>query len=311
MFKAGYVSVVGKPNAGKSTLINKIVGYKVAITAPKPQTTRFNVKGIATSETSQIVFLDTPGIHNPKNKMGEYMMNGVSNAVKGTNTIVYLLDATKPRIDDVTIKIIEDIAKINLKSKKKVIMCINKIDKIEKSKLLEIIANYSNLAKEKGLEFCDIIPISVFKNDGLDTLILSIENTLDESEMLFDEDEITDITEREIVSENIREILLKNYEEEIPHGVNAEVESFKERTNVNGDLTYDINVAIICQRKAHKPIIIGEGGKKIRHITNLSKRELERVLDVKVNLKIYVKVKEDWLNNEAFLKEIKFRNEQK
>lgn len=307
MFKAGYVSVVGKPNAGKSTLINKIVGFKVAITAPKPQTTRFNVKGIVTSETSQIIFLDTPGIHNPKNKMGKYMMSGVSNAVNGASTIVYLLDGTKPRIDDVTIKIIEDISKL----KKKVILCINKIDKVEKPKILEIISSYSNLAKEKGLEFCDIIPISVFKNDGLDTLIKSIENTLDESEMLFEEDEITDITEREIASENIREILLKNYEEEIPHGVNVEVESFKERTNVNGDLTYDINVAIICQRKAHKPIIIGEGGKKIRHITNLSKKELEKVLEVKVNLKMYVKVKEDWVNNEMFLKDIRFRNEQK
>ena len=307
MFKAGYVSVVGKPNAGKSTLINKLVGYKVAITAPKPQTTRFNVKGIITSKTSQIIFLDTPGIHKPKNKMGKYMMTGVSNAVNGANTIIYLIDSTKPKIDDVTEKILEDISKL----KKKVIFCINKIDKIEKHKLLDIIVSYTSLAKEKGVVFEDVIPISVFKEDGLDILIKSIENTLDESEMLFDEDEITDITEREIVEENIREKLLKNYEEEIPHGVNVVVDIFKERTNINGDLTYDIEASIICERASHKAILIGDNGKKIRHITNLSRQELSKVLEVKINLKLFVKVKEDWTNKENYLKNIRFRNEQK
>ena len=307
MFKAGYVSVVGKPNAGKSTLINKLVGYKVAITAPKPQTTRFNVKGIITSKTSQIIFLDTPGVHKPKNKMGKYMMTGVASAVNGANTIIYLIDSTKPKIDDVTEKILEDISKL----KKKVIFVINKIDKIEKHKLLDIILSYTNLAKDKGIVFEEVIPISVYKEDGLDILIKSIENTLDESEMLFDEDEITDITEREIVEENIREKLLKNYEEEIPHGVSVEVDFFKERTNVNGDLTYDIEASIICERASHKSILIGDNGKKIRHITNLSRQELSKVLEVKINLKLFVKVKEDWTNKENYLKNIKFRNEQK
>ena len=307
MFKAGYVSVVGKPNAGKSTLINKLVGYKVAITAPKPQTTRFNVKGIITSKTSQIIFLDTPGVHKPKNKMGKYMMTGVSNAVNGANTIIYLIDGTKPKIDDITEKILQDISKL----KKKVIFCINKIDKIDKSKLFDIILMYTDLAKDNNVIFTDVIPISVFKDDGLDILIKSIENTLDESEMLFEEDEITDITEREIVEENIREKLLKNYEEEIPHGVNVVVDSFKERTNINGDLTYDIEASIICERNSHKAILIGDSGKKIRHITNLARQDISKVLEVKINLKLFVKVKEDWVNSENHLKNIKFRNNQK
>ncbi len=307
MFKAGYVSVVGKPNAGKSTLINKLVGFKVAITAPRPQTTRFNVKGIVTSETSQIVFLDTPGVHIPKSKMGNYMMNGVSNAVKGANVIIYLVDATHTKIDDAAAKVMNDISKLN----KKTILCINKIDKIEKSKLFNIITMYTEYANSIGLNFLEIVPVSIFKEDGLDILIKMIEKYLDESEMLFNEDEITDITEKEIVEENIREKLLKNYEEEIPHGVNVVVDIFKERVNVNGDLTYDIEASIICERMSHKPIIIGDGGKKIRHITNLAKIDLAKTLDVKINLKLFVKVKEDWENSDNHLKSIKFRNNQK
>ncbi|MEG1705481.1 MAG: GTPase Era [Clostridia bacterium] len=307
MFKAGYVGVVGKPNAGKSTLINKLVGYKVAITTPKPQTTRFNIKGIVTSETSQIVFIDTPGVHTPKNKLGEYMMKGVTNAVNETNIILYLVDATHTKIDDSAKKVIDDIIKLN----KKTILCINKIDKIAKENLFSIIQMYNDYVHKYDFEFKDIIPISVYKNDGLDVLIKVIENNLDESEMLFAEDEFTDMTEREIVQENIREKLLKNLNEEVPHNLTVEVDTFLEKENINKEPTYYISADIICEKNTHKAIVIGNDGSMLRHITNESRLDLEKVLDTKVKLKLWVKVRENWLDNENYLKNVKYRNTDK
>lgn len=307
MFKSGYVGVVGKPNAGKSTLINKLVGYKVAITTPKPQTTRFNIKGIVTSETSQIVFVDTPGVHTPKHKLGEYMMKGVTNAVNDTNLIVYLVDCTHTRIDEAAQKVIKDIVKLN----KKTILCINKIDKIKKEDLFKIIEMYNDYVHKLDFEFEDIVPISVYKNDGLDVLIKVIEKNLDESEMLFSDDEFTDMTEREIVEENIREKLLNKLNEEVPHGLAVEVDTFKEVTNINGDLVYSIVANIICNRDTYKPIVIGKDGSMLRHITNTSKIDLEKILGIKINLKLWVKVRENWTENENYLKNVKFRNSNK
>ena len=227
MFKSGYVSIVGKPNAGKSTLLNKLVGFKVAITTPKPQTTRFNIKGIVTSKTSQIVFIDTPGVHTPKHKMGKYMMQSVEMAINNVDVIIYLVDSTKPKIDYATENIMKNIASLNTK----VILCINKIDKIEKQNILKIIDQYNTFFESIGAKFAEIIPISVYKNDGIDTLLLNIEKYLKEGDAIYPEDEITDITEREIVEETIREKALNNLEEEVPHGIKVEVENFKENVN--------------------------------------------------------------------------------
>jgi len=304
MFKSGYVGVVGKPNAGKSTLINKLVGYKVAITTPKPQTTRFNIKGIVTSETSQIVFVDTPGVHMPKHKLGEYMMKGVSNAVNETNLIVYLVDCTHTRIDEAAERVIKDIVKLN----KKVILCLNKIDKIKKEEILRIIEMYNNYVQKLNFEFIDIVPISVYKDDGLDVLVKVIEDNLDEGEALFGSDEITDMTEREIAEECIREKILNNLNEEVPHGITVEVDTFKEITNINGDLVYVIVANIICNKDTYKPMVIGKDGSMLRHITNSSKIDLEKTLDTKINLKLWVKVRENWAQNENYLKNVKFRN---
>ncbi|MDD2376452.1 MAG: GTPase Era [Clostridia bacterium] len=304
MFKSGYVGVVGKPNAGKSTLINKLVGYKVAITTPKPQTTRYNIKGIVTSETSQIVFIDTPGVHTPKHKLGEYMMKGVSNAVNETNLIVYLVDCTHTRIDEAAERVIKDIVKLN----KKVILCINKIDKIKKEEILRIIEMYNNYVQKLNFEFVAIVPISVYKEDGLDILIKVIEDNLDESEALFASDEFTDMTEREIAEECIREKILNNLNEEVPHGITVEVDTFKEITNINGNLVYCIVANIICNKDTYKPMVIGKDGSMLRHITNSSKIDLEKILDTKINLKIWVKVRENWAQNENYLKNVKFRN---
>jgi GTP-binding protein Era len=304
MYKSGYVGVVGKPNAGKSTLINKLVGYKVAITTPKPQTTRYNIKGIVTSETSQIVFVDTPGVHTPKHKLGEYMMKGVANAVSETNVIVYLVDCTHNRIDEAAEKVIKDIVKLN----KKTILCINKIDKIKKEELFKIIEMYNEHVHKFNFEFVDIIPISVYKNDGLDVLIKLIEKNLDESEPLFNKEEFTDMTEREIVEENIREKLLNNLNEEVPHGLTVEVDTFKEINNINGDLVYCIVANIICNRDTYKPIVIGKNGSMLRHISNSSRIDLEKILGTKINLKLWVKVRENWTENDNYLKNVKYKN---
>lgn len=301
MFKSGYVSIVGKPNAGKSTLLNKLVGFKVAITTPKPQTTRFNIKGIVTSKTSQIVFIDTPGVHTPKHKMGKYMMDNVNFAINNVDVIVYLVDSTKPKIDLANENIMKNISNLNAK----VILCINKIDKIDKPKLLKIIDDYNKFFENTGASFAEIIPISVYKDDGLDTLVLNIEKHLKEGDAIYPEDEITDITEREIVEETIREKALNNLDEEVPHGIKVEVENFKETVTEDGKYVYNIDANLICNKKSHKGIIIGKDGSMLKKITNEAKRDLENNLDAKIKLKIWVKTRENWQKNENYLKEIK------
>ena len=304
MYKVGYVSIVGKPNVGKSTLINKLVGFKVAITTSKPQTTRYNIKGIVTTKTSQIIFIDTPGIHMPENELGKKMMDGVNVAVKENDLLLYLVDAVKPKIDDSTLKIFESISKLN----KKVVLAINKIDKNEKEKILKIIDMYVSKAKEFGFEFIEIIPISIYKNDGLDILLKVLEDNLEEGEKIYSDDEFTDMTEREIAEEVVREKILTNLDEEVPHGVNVIVDSFKERVNENGKEVYDINASIICSKMSHKPIIIGSNGSRLNHIKNQSKIELEGILGVKINLKLFVKVRENWMeNSNYYLNLMKFK----
>lgn len=301
MFKTGYISVVGKPNAGKSTLVNKLVGFKVAITTPKPQTTRFNIKGIITSKTSQMIFTDTPGVHKPKNKLGEYMMKGVENSINSVDVIIYLVDASKPKIDNAS----ENIMKEIVDTKTKVILVINKIDKIEKSNILNIISLYDEYIKKIGGKFDEIIPISIYKEDGLDILISSIEKYLPEGEKIYSDDDITDISERDIIEEIVREKALNNLDEEVPHGIIVEVEKFKKRKNIEKQSIYDIDVNIICEKKSHKSIIIGKDGNMLKKIGTQSRKEIENMLDDKVNLKLWVKVRENWQENDNYLNNIK------
>ncbi len=301
MYKTGYVGIVGKPNAGKSSLVNKMVGFKVAITTPKPQTTRFNIRGIRTSETSQIIFIDTPGVHTPKHKLGEYMMKGVSMAVLDTDCIIYLVDATKPVLDEANKKIMNDI----VKAKKKIILVINKIDSIKKENILRIIEEYNKYITSIDGKFIDIIPISVYKNDGLDILVEAIEKILPEGEAIFEEDEITDISERDIAEEIIREKALSYLDEEIPHGINVKIEKMKLRTTENGNEVYDIDAEIICKKDSHKPIIIGRNGDMLKKIQSNSRKEIAAMTNTRVNLKIWVKVRKDWENVDNFLGNIK------
>ena len=301
MFISGFVNVVGKPNAGKSTLVNKLVGFKVAITTPKPQTTRFNIKGIITDKNSQMVLIDTPGVHIPKDKMGEYMMKNVESAIEYVDVIVYMVDASKPTIDKANETIMQNI----VNSKHSVILCINKIDKIEKGKILKIITIYNDYFKSIGGEFKDIVPISVYKQDGLNILKECIIKYLPEGDLIYDEDEITDITEREIVEEIIREKALNNLDEEVPHGIKVEVEKFKKRKNRQKQSVYDIEVNIICEKMSHKGIIIGKDGAMLKKIGTQARIDIEEMLEDKVNLKLWVKVRQDWQDNDNYLGNIK------
>lgn len=301
MFKAGYITVVGKPNAGKSTLVNKLVGFKVAITTPKPQTTRFNIKGIITDEKSQMILIDTPGVHIPKDKMGEYMMKNVESAIQSVDVIIYMVDASKPTIDKASETIMQNICS----SKNNIILCINKIDKIEKEKILKIITVYNDYIKSIGGEFKEIVPISIYKEDGLDILKECIEKYLPEGDLIYAEDEITDITEREIIEEIIREKALNNLDEEVPHGIKVEVEKFKKRKNRQKQSVYDIDVNIICEKMSHKGIIIGKDGAMLKKIGSQARVDIEDMLEDKVNLKLWVKVRQDWQDNENYLKNIK------
>lgn len=301
MFKTGYITIIGKPNAGKSTLTNKLVGFKVAITTPKPQTTRFNIKGIITNENSQMIFTDTPGIHTPKTKLGKYMMDGVKNATELVDVILYLVDASRPKIDTASEKMMNDLAI----TKTPIILVINKIDKIEKTRILEVIKLYNDYFTSIGGTFKEIIPISVYKEDGLKELIENIEKYLPEGEKIYSDDDITDMTERELVEEIIREKALNNLEEEVPHGIKVEVEKFKKRKNQKKEAVYDIEVNIICSKSSHKGIIIGKDGSMLKKIGTQSRIEIENMLEDKVNLKLWVKVRDDWQDNDLYLNNIK------
>ena len=299
--KAGFIAVIGKPNAGKSSLVNKLVGFEVAIIAPKPQTTRFNIKGIRTTKSSQIIFIDTPGVHSPKNKLGEFMIKGVTNAISNVDVLLYLVDGSKPVLDEANKKIMEQIVSTN----KKIILAINKVDKIKKENILKIIDEYNKYIDTLGSKFEDIVPISVYNNDGLDILIKCIESALPEGDLIFEEDEITDITERELVEEFIRSKALKYLDEEIPHGLIIQVEKMKERITENENTVYDIEANIICKKDSHKGIIIGKNGEMLKRIGSTARRDIEKLLDARVNLKLWVKVRKDWDDNENFLNTFK------
>ena len=279
-----------KKVAGLILVIAIIIAILVAI-----------IKGIVTSKTSQIVFIDTPGVHTPKHKMGKYMMQSVNTAINNVDVIVYLVDATRPKIDFANENIMKNIGSLNTK----VILCINKIDKVDKARLLSIMDEYNKFFASIGASFCDIIPISVYKNDGLDILISCIEKYLKPGDIIYPEDEITDITEREIVEETIREKALNNLDEEVPHGIKVEVENFKENIREDGKYVYNIDVNLICKKKSHKGIVIGKDGTMLKKITRESKKDLENNLDAKINLKIWVKVRENWQENDNFLGDLK------
>ena len=297
-FKSGFVSIIGRTNVGKSTLINSLTGEKVAITANKCQTTRTAIKAIINRENSQIIFIDTPGIHKPKTKLGNTMLETVWLSVPNSDITLFIIDATSNKIGPGDRIILDKIKEL----KRKTILVINKIDLIEKEKLLKIIELYKN-----EYQFEAIIPVSSLNNDNTEAILQEIEKLLPEGPAYYDIEQYTDQTERQIVEETIREKALKLLDEEIPHGIYVETQKMKLRKTVKGENIYDIEAVIYTIRESHKGIIIGKNGSMLKKIGMYARQDIEKMLQTKVNLKIWVKVKEDWQNNNNIVSKFKLK----
>ena len=286
-YKAGFVTLIGRPNVGKSTLMNQLIGQKIAITSAKPQTTRNRIRTVQTTERGQIVFLDTPGIHKAKNKLGDYMVNAAEHTLEEADVILWLVEPTN-YIGAGERHIIEELKK----GRTPVILVINKTDTVKKEAVLSFIDTY-----RRELDFAEIVPVSALKGDNTDELVECIFQYLPEGNAFFDEDTITDQPMRQIVAELIREKALRLLEEEVPHGVAVSIESMKE----TGKLCH-IDASIICERDSHKGIIIGRGGLMLKRIGTDARKEIEKMLEMQVNLKLFVKVKKDWRDSDYLLK---------
>lgn len=296
-FKSGFIAIIGKTNVGKSTLLNSLVGEKVAITTYKTQTTRTAIRAIVNRKNSQLIFIDTPGIHNPKTKLGNVMIEVAWDSIKDSDIVLFLVPATIKALNDEDRKILEKLKE----SKKKVILAINKMDLVKKENLLKLI----NLYKDK-YEFEAIIPISATKNENTDELLVEIEKHLKEGPAYYDIDEYTDQTERMLIEEVIREKALKLLDEEVPHGIYVEVDKMKERKTAKGEPIYDVEATIYTLKNSHKGIIIGKNGEMLKRIGTYARQDLEKSLGIKINLKLWVKVREEWQNNSSIVK--KFQN---
>lgn len=297
-FKSGFVTLIGLPNVGKSTLMNRLIGQKIAITSNKPQTTRNRIQTVYTDEEKgQIVFLDTPGIHKAKNKLGEYMVNVAERTLNEVDVVLWLVEPSN-FIGAGEQHILEKLRKVNTP----VILVINKTDMVKKEEVLSYIDTY-----RKEYDFAEIVPLSALRGENTEVLIDLIFKYFQYGPMFYDEDTITDQPERQIVAELIREKALHALSEEIPHGIAVTIERMKERGK--GGLI-DIDATIICERDSHKGIIIGKGGAMLKKIGTNARFEIERLLDSKVNLKLWVKVKKDWRDSDFLIKNFGYREDE-
>ncbi len=297
-FKSGFVTIVGRPNVGKSTLLNRITGEKIAITSDKPQTTRNAIRAIITDDDSQIIFIDTPGIHKPKNKLGEFMVNSAQGTISTVEAVIFIVEADSDGIGPGDEYIMEQLSHI----KTPVFLVINKIDLVPKEKILSLIVTYS-----EKLEFDSIIPVSALNNEGTDIVIKEIKKVLPEGPMYYPDDQITDQPEKQIVAEIIREKILYLTKDEVPHGTGVDIISFKERP---GRDIIDIQANIYCEKDSHKGILIGREGKMLKKIGMMARKDVENLLGTKVFLEVWVKVKDDWRNNNNMLKTLGYKDKQ-
>lgn len=297
-FKSGFVSMLGRTNVGKSSIINALVGEKVAAVANKTQTTRTAIRAIVNRPNSQIIFVDTPGIHKPKSKLGDIMVETAFGASLDVDIILFVVDATSTEIGKGDQLILNKIAE----SKKKCILVINKVDLVDKSHIAELIALYSS-----GYDFVSVVPVSVVKNKNLDVLLQEIENHLKPGPAYYDTEEYTDQTLRQLAEETIREKALKLLNDEVPHGIYVEVDKMKSRKTKDKKNIYDISATIYCLRNSHKGIVIGKNGQMLKKIGTYAREDLEEMLGIKVNLQLWVKVKEDWQDDTALLKKFKLQ----
>ena len=292
-FKSGFVSIIGRTNVGKSTLINSLVGEKVAIMTNKPQTTRTAIRAIVNRENSQIIFIDTPGIHKPKTKLGNTMIDTAFGSVTDVDVVLFLIEATSEDIGKGDRIILEKIKE----AKKKTILIINKIDLVKKEILLKLIELYS-----KEYDFSAVIPISALKKDKIEIVLDEIEKLLKPGPAYYDVDEYTDQTLRELAQEVIREKALKLLDDEVPHGLYVVVEKMELRKTRTKEDIYDIEATIYSLRKSHKGIIIGKNGTMLKKIGMYAREDLEKMFGTKVNLKTWVKVNEDWQEKDSIVK---------
>lgn len=287
MFKSGFVSIIGMPNVGKSTLLNTIVGQKIAIISDKPQTTRNKILAIYSTDEEQIIFTDTPGIHKPHNKLGQYMVNVANESIGDTDVLLFVVDASR-RIQDMEREIAKNISKAGVPC----ILVLNKVDLMKKEELLPVIADYSSMC-----EFASIVPISAKTNDGVDILLHDIEDYLEEGPMFYDDDMVTDQPEKQIAAEIIREKLLWLLDKEVPHGIAIEITKMQEKTKIT-----NIYATIYCEKATHKGIVIGKNGDMLKKIGTMARGDIEKMLDKKVYLELWVKVKSDWRNSDFLIK---------
>ena len=294
-FKSGFVTLIGRPNVGKSTLMNYLIGQKIAITSNKPQTTRNRIQTVLTTDEGQIVFVDTPGIHKAKNKLGEYMVNVAEKTLNEVDVVLWLVEPTT------FIGAGEQhIAKQLQRVKTPVILVINKVDSVKREEILPAIAAYKDI-----YDFADIVPVSARSGDNTDELLRVIMKYLPYGPQFYDEDTVPDQPERQIVAELIREKALHSLQDEIPHGIAVAIDRMKMQNKV-----MHIDATIICERDSHKGIIIGKQGSMLKKIGSTARYEIERMLDCKVNLKLWVKVKKDWRDSEFLMKNFGYREEE-
>jgi len=296
-FKSGFITIIGRPNVGKSTLLNLLTGEKIAIISNKPQTTRHTIRTILTTKEYQMVFVDTPGLHKPKNKLGEFMIQEALGTFDGVDLILYMIDARDKMIGPGDSMIIEELEKAGVPT----ILLINKIDMVEKSSLLPLIAQYS-----EAFDFDEIIPISAMDPKTKDLVLDAIQKKLPEGDMYYPEDMVTDQQEKVLAQELIREKLLHLLDDEVPHGIGVEVIRFKEKEDKN---IIEIDANIYCEKESHKGIIIGREGKMLKRVGTLARQDMERLFGSKVFLQLWVKVKEDWRNNDFMLNELGYKKE--
>ena len=291
-FKSGFVAIVGRPNTGKSTLLNKITGDKLAIVSNKPQTTRNAILAIETTDDYQLIFVDTPGVHKPKTKLGEYMNKVVSDTITDVDAAVMVADAAK-EIGEQEKSIINQLKERNLPT----VLVINKVDTVEKEKILPLIAGYSEL-----YDFAEVLPMSALR-ESADKVISSVLGLIGEGPMYYPADQMTDMPEKTIAAEIIREKILRLFDKEVPHGTAVEIEKF-----TDGENLLSIEAAIYCEKNSHKAIIIGKGGEALKRVGSYARADMEKFFGKKIYLRLWVKVRSDWRNTESDLKTLGFKN---
>ena len=303
IFKSGFVTLIGRPNVGKSTLMNNLIGQKIAITSSKPQTTRNRIQTVYTDEVGQIIFLDTPGIHKAQNKLGEYMDSVAERTLSEVDVVLWLVEPTT-----FIGKGEHHIAKLVETTKTPVILVVNKIDTVEKGELLPVIDKYKDI-----VDFKACIPVSAVTGENKEDLLKTVFDLLPEGPMYYDEDVVTDQAERQITAELIREQTLRRLKDEVPHGVAVMIESMKEEKDTSVRHSHknimNIEATIFCERDSHKGIIIGKKGAMLKEIGTNARHQISDLLGMKVNLNLWVKVKKDWRNSDSLMKNFGYKEE--